>query len=168
MKLNIANPRRRRHRPRSRPASYQDSSPQSPNSAATTSPSHPVSSAASPSPQTGSPLPQATIDLALDSDAVFLGAVGDNKFNALSPDKRPEAGLLAIRQALGGFANLRQPRRPIQPSAPSSPLRPEVHRRRRRTSSSSVSSLAASTSARRAGGIATRTKPSTPCATPSD
>jgi isocitrate/isopropylmalate dehydrogenase len=57
--------------------------------------------------EAGSPLPKATMDLALDSDAVLLGAVGDNKFAALSPDKRPEAGLLQIRQALGGFANLR-------------------------------------------------------------
>ena len=36
----------------------------------------------------GTPLPQATIDACLDSDAVLLGAVGDNKFNALTPDKR--------------------------------------------------------------------------------
>ena len=57
--------------------------------------------------ETGSPLPPATVEACLESDAVLLGAVGDNKFNALSPDKRPEAGLLAIRQALGGFANLR-------------------------------------------------------------
>jgi 3-isopropylmalate dehydrogenase len=75
--------------------------------------------------ETGGPLPQATIDLALDSDAVFLGAVGDNKFNALSPDKRPEAGLLAIRQALGGFANLR-PSKAYPALASNSPLRPEV------------------------------------------
>jgi len=75
--------------------------------------------------ETGTPLPQATIDLALDSDAVFLGAVGDNKFNALSPDKRPEAGLLAIRQALGGFANLR-PSKAYAALSENSPLRPEV------------------------------------------
>ena len=59
--------------------------------------------------ETGSPLPTATLDAALECDAVLLGAVGDNKFNALPPDKRPEAGLLQIRQALGGFANLRPP-----------------------------------------------------------
>src|SRR3954470_19817840 len=57
--------------------------------------------------QTGSPLPTATLDGCLESDAVLMGAVGDNKFNSLSPDKRPEAGLLQIRAALGGFANLR-------------------------------------------------------------
>ncbi len=77
--------------------------------------------------ETGSPLPQATIDIALDSDAVFLGAVGDNKFAALTPDKRPEAGLLAIRQALGGFANLR-PSIAYEALSENSPLRPEVTR----------------------------------------
>ena len=75
--------------------------------------------------ETGSPLPQATLDLALASEAVLLGAVGDNKFNALSPEKRPEAGLLQIRQALGGFANLR-PSIAYKALSASSPLRPEV------------------------------------------
>src|ERR1700677_3699261 len=75
--------------------------------------------------QTGSPLPTATLDAALECDAVLLGAVGDNKFNALPPDKRPEAGLLQIRQALGGFANLR-PSIAYSALAESSPLRPEV------------------------------------------
>ena len=75
--------------------------------------------------QTGSPLPQATIDICLDSDAVLLGAVGDNKFAALPPDKRPEAGLLQIRQALGGFANLR-PSVAYKELSNNSPLRPEV------------------------------------------
>jgi 3-isopropylmalate dehydrogenase len=75
--------------------------------------------------ETGTPLPPTTLDLALDSDAVFLGAVGDNKFAALSPDKRPEAGLLQIRQALGGFANLR-PSVAYTALAVNSPLRPEV------------------------------------------
>ena len=73
----------------------------------------------------GTPLPQATIDACLDSDAVLLGAVGDNKFNALTPDKRPEAGLLQIRQVLGGFANLR-PAVAYPALADNSPLRPEV------------------------------------------
>jgi 3-isopropylmalate dehydrogenase len=75
--------------------------------------------------QTGSPLPTATLDAALECDAVLLGAVGDNKFNALTPDKRPEAGLLQIRQALGGFANLR-PSIAYAALSESSPLRPEV------------------------------------------
>jgi 3-isopropylmalate dehydrogenase len=75
--------------------------------------------------ETGSPLPTATLDAALECDAVLLGAVGDNKFNSLPPDKRPEAGLLQIRQALGGFANLR-PSVAYAALADSSPLRPEV------------------------------------------
>jgi 3-isopropylmalate dehydrogenase len=73
----------------------------------------------------GTPLPQATIDVCLESDAVLLGAVGDNKFNALTPDKRPEAGLLQIRQVLGGFANLR-PSVAYAALSENSPLRPEV------------------------------------------
>jgi 3-isopropylmalate dehydrogenase len=75
--------------------------------------------------ETGSPLPTSTLDAALECDAVLLGAVGDNKFNSLPPDKRPEAGLLQIRQALGGFANLR-PSTAYTALADSSPLRPEV------------------------------------------
>ncbi len=75
--------------------------------------------------ETGSPLPEATTNLCLESDAVLLGAVGDNKFNALTPDKRPEAGLLAIRQALGGFANLR-PSVAYPELSENSPLKPEV------------------------------------------
>ena len=71
------------------------------------------------------PLPQATIDVCLESDAVLLGAVGDNKFNHLTPDKRPEAGLLQIRQVLGGFANLR-PAVAYPALSENSPLRPEV------------------------------------------
>jgi len=75
--------------------------------------------------ETGSPLPQATVDICLDADAVLLGAVGDNKFASLSPDKRPEAGLLQIRQALGGYANLR-PSKAYEALSSNSPLRPEV------------------------------------------
>ncbi len=74
---------------------------------------------------TGTPLPQATIDRALASDAVLLGAVGDNRFNALPPGERPEAGLLRIRQVLGGFANLR-PAVAYAALANTSPLRPEI------------------------------------------
>jgi 3-isopropylmalate dehydrogenase len=73
----------------------------------------------------GTPLPQKTIDAALASDAVLLGAVGHNKFNALPPSKRPEAGLLKIREVLGGFANLR-PAFAFKELAVNSPLRPEI------------------------------------------
>src|SRR5271166_571008 len=75
--------------------------------------------------QDGTPLPADTLAAALDSDAVLLGAVGGNEFNALAPDKRPEAGLLRIRAALGGFANLR-PAFAFKELAVNSPLRPEI------------------------------------------
>jgi 3-isopropylmalate dehydrogenase len=73
----------------------------------------------------GTPLPPKTIEVALSSDAVLLGAVGDNKFNNLPPNQRPESGLLQIRQHLGGFANLR-PCLAFPALADNSPLRPEV------------------------------------------
>ncbi len=73
----------------------------------------------------GSPLPKDTLDAALASDAVLLGAVGGNEFNSLPPDKRPEAGLLQLRSALGGFANLR-PAFAFKELAVNSPLRPEI------------------------------------------
>jgi len=55
----------------------------------------------------GVPLPQATIDACKSSDAVLLGAVGGPKWDTVPGDKRPEAGLLGIRAALGLYANLR-------------------------------------------------------------
>jgi 3-isopropylmalate dehydrogenase len=73
----------------------------------------------------GSPLPKDTLDAALNSDAVLLGAVGGNEFNSLPPDKRPESGLLQLRAALGGFANLR-PAFAFKELAVHSPLRPEI------------------------------------------
>jgi 3-isopropylmalate dehydrogenase len=73
----------------------------------------------------GSPLPADTLSAALDSDALLLGAVGGNEFNSLPPDKRPEAGLLQLRSALGGFANLR-PAFAFKELAVNSPLRPEI------------------------------------------
>jgi 3-isopropylmalate dehydrogenase len=75
--------------------------------------------------QDGTPLPAETLHAALASDAVLLGAVGGNEFNSLAPDKRPEAGLLQIRAALGGFANLR-PAFAFKELAVNSPLRPEI------------------------------------------
>jgi 3-isopropylmalate dehydrogenase len=75
--------------------------------------------------QDGTPLPADTLAAALDSDAVLLGAVGGNEFNSLAPDKRPEAGLLQIRAALGGYANLR-PAFAFKELTVNSPLRPEI------------------------------------------
>ncbi len=48
-----------------------------------------------------------TMDLALAADAVMFGAVGGPKWDGVSYDKRPEAGLLRLRKDLGLFANLR-------------------------------------------------------------
>jgi 3-isopropylmalate dehydrogenase len=73
----------------------------------------------------GTPLPADTLEAALASDAVFLGAVGGNQYNSLAPNKRPEAGLLQLRAALGGFANLR-PAFAFEELTVNSPLRPEV------------------------------------------
>jgi 3-isopropylmalate dehydrogenase len=75
--------------------------------------------------ETGSPLPPATLDACLVSDAVLLGAVGAPRFDGLAGDKRPEAGLLALRSACGAFANLR-PVVCYDATADSSPLRAEV------------------------------------------
>ena len=55
----------------------------------------------------GVPLPEETIDICMDSDAVLLGAVGGDKWDSLPGHLRPEAGLLGLRKALGAFANLR-------------------------------------------------------------
>jgi 3-isopropylmalate dehydrogenase len=53
------------------------------------------------------PLPESTLHLAKKADAILLGAVGGYKWDNLSMDKRPEAGLLRIRKELGLFANIR-------------------------------------------------------------
>lgn len=56
---------------------------------------------------TGSPLPEQTLSKARESDAILFGAVGGPKWDDMARDKRPEAGLLGLRSALGLFANLR-------------------------------------------------------------
>jgi 3-isopropylmalate dehydrogenase len=55
----------------------------------------------------GSPLGEETLAKARMADAVLLGAVGGPKWATVAYDKRPEAGLLALRKELGLFANLR-------------------------------------------------------------
>ncbi|TDJ19448.1 MAG: 3-isopropylmalate dehydrogenase [Gammaproteobacteria bacterium] len=55
----------------------------------------------------GSPLPEQTLALARDADAVLLGAVGGPKWDAVERSLRPEQGLLNLRAVLGVFANLR-------------------------------------------------------------
>ena len=74
---------------------------------------------------TGSPLPQKTVDTCKASDAVLLGALGGPKWDNLPGDKRPEAGLLGIRKALGLFANLR-PAMLFEELRDASPLKSEI------------------------------------------
>jgi 3-isopropylmalate dehydrogenase len=58
--------------------------------------------------KTGNPLPDETIEICRNSDAVLLGAVGHPRFdNDPSAKVRPEQGLLKIRKELGLFANIR-------------------------------------------------------------
>lgn len=75
--------------------------------------------------ETGTPLPEATLKLALSADAVLLGAVGGPKWEPLDYQVRPERGLLAIRKALNLFANLR-PALLYPQLVAASTLRPEV------------------------------------------
>jgi 3-isopropylmalate dehydrogenase len=55
----------------------------------------------------GDPLPEKTLSLARQADAVLFGAVGDPRYDALPRAKRPEQAILGLRKALGLFANLR-------------------------------------------------------------
>jgi 3-isopropylmalate dehydrogenase len=55
----------------------------------------------------GHPLPEATLELAREADAVLLGAVGGTKWESLDISLRPEKGLLGLRKELKLFANLR-------------------------------------------------------------
>ena len=55
----------------------------------------------------GDPLPKQTLDLAKECDAILLGGVGGPKWDDLPTEKKPEKGLLRIRQDLDLFANLR-------------------------------------------------------------
>jgi 3-isopropylmalate dehydrogenase len=72
--------------------------------------------------RTGSPFPPETEKLALEADAVLMGAVGLPEFDEWPPEKRPERGLLGIRKAMGVYANLR-PVRSYKPLLDSSPLK---------------------------------------------
>ena len=55
----------------------------------------------------GHPLPEATLKLAKDADAVLFGAVGDWKYDKLDRPLRPEQAILGLRKNLGLFANFR-------------------------------------------------------------
>jgi 3-isopropylmalate dehydrogenase len=74
---------------------------------------------------TGHPLPDATLDLAKEADAILLGAVGGHKWESLDISVRPEKGLLGLRSELNLFANLR-PAILYPQLADASTLKPEV------------------------------------------
>ncbi|MDJ0599881.1 MAG: 3-isopropylmalate dehydrogenase [Crocosphaera sp.] len=57
--------------------------------------------------ETGTPLPEETLKMCRNSDAVLLAAIGGYKWDNLPREQRPETGLLAIRAGLNLFANLR-------------------------------------------------------------
>lgn len=72
----------------------------------------------------GHPLPASTLEACRRADAVFLGAVGGPRWDAQPIGKRPESGLLALRQELGLYANLR-PIRLLETLRDISPLKRE-------------------------------------------
>ena len=57
--------------------------------------------------EAGTPLPEETVTLCREADAVLLGAVGGPKWDRNPAALRPETGLLGLRKALGLYANLR-------------------------------------------------------------
>jgi 3-isopropylmalate dehydrogenase len=73
---------------------------------------------------TGTPLPNETLDTCRKADAVFLGAVGGPKWDALPVGKRPESGLLGLRKGMELYVNVR-PVKLIEPLRGLSPLRQE-------------------------------------------
>lgn len=56
---------------------------------------------------TGIPLPDATKESVSQADAVLLGAIGGPKWNKLPHEKKPESGLLALREMMQVYANIR-------------------------------------------------------------
>jgi 3-isopropylmalate dehydrogenase len=73
----------------------------------------------------GHPLPEKTLALARQADAILFGSVGDPRYDALESSRRPEQAILGLRKALALFANLR-PARVYEELADASALRPEV------------------------------------------
>ena len=74
---------------------------------------------------TGECLPKETVDKALASDAVLLGAVGGPKWDSQPANNRPEKALLGIRKALNLYANLR-PAVVFDELKDASPLKSEI------------------------------------------
>ncbi|MDP6922231.1 MAG: 3-isopropylmalate dehydrogenase [Lutibacter sp.] len=76
--------------------------------------------------QHGQPLPEETLRICADSDAILFGAAGDPKYDRDPTAKiRPEQGLLSLRKAMGLFANIR-PLKTYRALAHTSNLKPAV------------------------------------------
>src|SRR3981081_2682818 len=73
----------------------------------------------------GHPLPDGTLKLAKQADAILFGAVGDWKYDTLERALRPEQAILGLRKNLNLFANLR-PAILYPELAGASTLKPEV------------------------------------------
>ncbi len=73
----------------------------------------------------GTPLPDETLEMCRDTDAVLFGAVGGPKWDDPNADTRPEDGILAVRKGLGLFANLR-PVKVFPAVVNSSPIKPHL------------------------------------------
>ncbi len=72
----------------------------------------------------GTPITQAVLDRSREADAVLLGACGGPKWDNLPTDKRPEKGLLGLREHMEVYANLR-PAKLFKALADASPLKAE-------------------------------------------
>ncbi|MFH1055575.1 MAG: 3-isopropylmalate dehydrogenase [Candidatus Altiarchaeota archaeon] len=74
----------------------------------------------------GKALPEETIKVCRESDAILFGAVGGPKWENLPPQEQPErGGLLPLRMMFDLYANLR-PAKTFKPLASASPLRPDI------------------------------------------
>jgi len=73
----------------------------------------------------GDPLPEASLKLCRESDAILFGAIGGPQYDELPREQRPERGLLRLRKELDLFANLR-PARVFPQLAAASTLRADV------------------------------------------
>lgn len=76
--------------------------------------------------KTGNPLPEKTLEICKESDAILFGAIGDPKYdNDPSAKVRPEQGLLRLRKELGLFCNVR-PVKAYEQLIEKSPLKKEI------------------------------------------
>lgn len=73
----------------------------------------------------GHPLPESTLKVAQEADAILFGAVGDFKYDTLERSLRPEQAILGLRKHLGLFANFR-PAILYPELAGASSLKPEI------------------------------------------